>query len=660
MADTQQSAVNKAYGGSVGGGSGSDGSTSGSAHAYAGPISTYRAPSPGTGVADQQAQQPAAQQDQPKSTYHPYVGSHPYDDGYVRPSQADLDAENARRSGGYGDAAALTDALAEENIVPEDTSYVKTDLLNGEENGKTAAGLLKSAGYDTENAPAKLDVPGQVALPNRVDLPNVDLPNRVENPNVTLPDQVALPDDVNLPRELALPDEVALPDEIKFEDALARAGVDVGQVDRIDTAREEAILSQMTEAQRQQAILAANRAVEQGTTNLQRSLQDAQGQFVSQRNQIDIDTQRALDNQALYAEARGDRGGIGQAQYNDIQNTAATNRLMVQQEQTKLATDTARQIADLRSQGEFEKANQLLTISQNYLSQLMDLYTWAKETNVSIDEFNLQVAQWEENYKLNLIDAELGAQASNLNLAQMRMQQGMNRYNAAYQQENSLYNARWNQAQQLYEDAYNQANSQYNARWNQAQQLWQNEYNQENSLYNARWNQATDLFNAAYNQENSQFEARRNAANDYFNNQLNAANYGLNASKAALEAQINAANATGAFSNGTPTYVAQQNAREILAASGQALLEQGIIPTAEQLAAMGMTASQAAEYTGGDLAGLTNGTGVTGTATKDNAAGTLVTRGNIQYLNQAQVNRLFRNAQPGGYIEQNGEKTRIV
>jgi len=460
--------------------------------------------------------------------YKPY-GEY-YNDGYVRPSQQDLDAERARR--GYGRLSEGGVVGAEEvEAEPVDTSETKTNLLNSEANAQANKDMLKLAGYDLENPPKQLDVPSQVALPNMIDLPSVDLPNRIE-----------------------LPDEVDYGEALDFQKAMQEAGVDIGRVDNVNIDEERAMLDQLTEAQRQQAILQANRAVETGTVDLQRQMQDAQKQFQAQQNQIAIDEQKALDNQALYAEARGDRGGIGQAQYNSIQNTAATNRLTVQQEQTQLATDTARQIADLRSQGEFEKANQLLSISQNYLGQLMDLYTWAKEANIGIDEFNLQVAQWEENYRLNLVDAQLEVQNSNLNLAQAKVAQ--------------------------------------------AQQRWQNEYQQENSLYNAAWNQATDLFNAAYNQENSQFEARRNVSNDYFNNQLNAANYGINASKAALEAQLNAANATGAFLNGTPTYTAQQNAREVLAASGQALLEKGIIPTAEQLEAMGMTAAQAEQFTG--------------------------------------------------------------
>ena len=36
----------------------------------------------------------------------------------------------------------------------------------------------------------------------------------------------------------------------------------------------------------------------------------------------------------------------------------------------KLQTDTARQIADLRAQGEFEKADKVLAISNKYLTEL--------------------------------------------------------------------------------------------------------------------------------------------------------------------------------------------------------------------------------------------------------------------------------------------------
>ena len=143
-------------------------------------------------------------------------------------------------------------------------------------------------------------------------------------------------------------------------------------------------------------------ATEKGVQELQRAEEDAKAKFQTQRDQVDADEARAKDNQVLYAEARGDKGGIGQAQYDSIMNTAAQNRLQVNSAQTKLSTDTARQIADLRAQGEFEKADALLTLSQNYLSQLMSLEQWALEYNLSVDQFNASLEQWKAQYEMQV------------------------------------------------------------------------------------------------------------------------------------------------------------------------------------------------------------------------------------------------------------------
>lgn len=136
--------------------------------------------------------------------------------------------------------------------------------------------------------------------------------------------------------------------------------------------------------------------------DLQRAEEDAKVQFQTQRNQVDADEARNLDNAALYAELRGDRGGIGQQQYSSVQNNAAQNRQTVNSEQVKLATDTQRQIADLRAQGEFQKADKLLEISQSYLQQLVSLEQWAAEYDLSAAQFNESVRQWEKEYQLSV------------------------------------------------------------------------------------------------------------------------------------------------------------------------------------------------------------------------------------------------------------------
>lgn len=161
-------------------------------------------------------------------------------------------------------------------------------------------------------------------------------------------------------------------------------------------------LDQWRQAANDQAINQIDYAVNKGVNDLQRAEEDAKGQFQTQRNQVDADEARNLDNAALYAELRGDRGGIGQQQYSSVQNNAAQNRQTVNSAQVKLATDTQRQIADLRAQGEFQKADKLLEISQSYLQQLVSIEQWAAEYDLSEAQFNESIRQWEKEYELSV------------------------------------------------------------------------------------------------------------------------------------------------------------------------------------------------------------------------------------------------------------------
>lgn len=143
-------------------------------------------------------------------------------------------------------------------------------------------------------------------------------------------------------------------------------------------------------------------ATAQGVAALERAREDAAAQYQTQRDQVAKYGRNAMDNAALYAELRGDRGGIGLAQYNAVQNAAEENRLAVDAAQVKMATDTDRQIEDLRTQGEFAKANQVLEISQAYLQQLMSLEQWAAEYNLSAAKFQETVRQWENEFALSV------------------------------------------------------------------------------------------------------------------------------------------------------------------------------------------------------------------------------------------------------------------
>lgn len=164
----------------------------------------------------------------------------------------------------------------------------------------------------------------------------------------------------------------------------------------------KSLLDTWQQAAMQQSDGQIDYAVAKAVAELQRALADAQPQFKEQAESVDRDARQAMDNSALYAELRGDKGGIGQEQYNSIRNTQAQNHLAVQHAQTKLATDTQRQIADLRAQGEFEKADAALAITQTYLTQLISLEQWAAEYNLSVEQFNASLAQWTAEYDLSM------------------------------------------------------------------------------------------------------------------------------------------------------------------------------------------------------------------------------------------------------------------
>ena len=176
----------------------------------------------------------------------------------------------------------------------------------------------------------------------------------------------------------------------------------LSRLDGVDAEKEKALLKAARDAAITQAEKDSDYTVQNGVNELSRALEDAQEGFKNQLKQVDADERTALDNQVLYSEARGDKGGIGKAQYSSVQNTAANNRYNISEAQNKLATDTFRQIADLRSRGEFEKADKILSISQDYLTKLSSLEKWAQEQNMSADKFNIELEKWEKDYEIDI------------------------------------------------------------------------------------------------------------------------------------------------------------------------------------------------------------------------------------------------------------------
>ena len=166
-----------------------------------------------------------------------------------------------------------------------------------------------------------------------------------------------------------------------------------------------ASLSDWQQAAAQQAINIRDYAVDQAVAQLLQAEAEALAQYQTQRDQIEGESRNALDNAALYAETRGDRGGIGQAQYNTIQAAAAKNRQAVNLAQTQMTAQTAQQAAQLRAQGEFEKADDLLEIAQTYILKLLEMEQWAAEYQLDTAKFQASLYQWQQEFQLSAAKA---------------------------------------------------------------------------------------------------------------------------------------------------------------------------------------------------------------------------------------------------------------
>lgn len=157
-------------------------------------------------------------------------------------------------------------------------------------------------------------------------------------------------------------------------------------------------LQGLSNNQLQRAYNQIDYATNQGITEYQRALEDALPTYAAQRGQADLEGQKNAKNTALYAEQRGDRGGIGAAQYNAAQIARANQLNQINTAQNKAALDTSRAIADLRSKGEFEKADKLMEVTNNYLSQLMDARKWVQNYNMQYAQYDLQLRNAEQDY----------------------------------------------------------------------------------------------------------------------------------------------------------------------------------------------------------------------------------------------------------------------
>ena len=138
----------------------------------------------------------------------------------------------------------------------------------------------------------------------------------------------------------------------------------------------------------QEAQSTANQAVTAGTETLNAGLKKGVSQYKAlyeqaQRDQADqIATQRGIEAN------NGNRGGIGHASYGVAENTYDTEIARIGQAQRQLETDTARQIADLRAQGDYAAADAALASAQAQFQQMYEAQLRADENLRSNYEWN--------------------------------------------------------------------------------------------------------------------------------------------------------------------------------------------------------------------------------------------------------------------------------
>ncbi len=148
------------------------------------------------------------------------------------------------------------------------------------------------------------------------------------------------------------------------------------------STRDQARVERETKEYQQDAarmMTRVDRQTQQTVQQLQRQQKEQEEQLQRQRDEIAADEARALDNQALVSALQGEKGGMQQAQQKVIRRTAAKNRRLVNEAQKKLAAETARQIDQLRADGEFEKADALLDLNQELERSLWDVLVQVAE-----------------------------------------------------------------------------------------------------------------------------------------------------------------------------------------------------------------------------------------------------------------------------------------
>ncbi len=165
------------------------------------------------------------------------------------------------------------------------------------------------------------------------------------------------------------------------------------------------MIQQQYDAAKKAALMENAYGVAQGVSELQRSYEDALPSYQTSRDQAAIKTQNGLDNSALRSALLGDRGGIGQREYDVTRNAGENQQLQINLAQQKQKTDTDRQIADLKAKGQLQaaqiEANNAIEALKALQQEKQRLQEMAQEDYQFNKNYAQQQYQFDKNYAQN-------------------------------------------------------------------------------------------------------------------------------------------------------------------------------------------------------------------------------------------------------------------
>lgn len=153
-----------------------------------------------------------------------------------------------------------------------------------------------------------------------------------------------------------------------------------------------------------------------------RNYEDAVAGYQKQYRDLTASMYQNMDNQALSSQISGQRGGMATRSVGEIQNDYQQQRQALAFQQQKLATDTAREIENLRAQGEFDKADALLEARQQEFQQLYADAVRVDENQYANQQYDTAVEREDEAIAREQETSDLAYTRS---IGMMFLQQGL-------------------------------------------------------------------------------------------------------------------------------------------------------------------------------------------------------------------------------------------